>query len=160
MPTKKRVNTKVKVARKKKAVAKKKKVVKKTTKLPKTLGTLVDQLWKKDQAIKELNATLAILKSERQELENHAFQMFKNEDMEGGRGKLAQVSISRSVVPQIESPERWDDLFKWIRKRNDFSVMQRRLAVTHIRQLWDDKVEVPGVVPFTKVGLSVTKLKK
>lgn len=126
---------------------------------PKTVGGLADALHKQDLEIKRINNLLTDAKKYREELVEHAFKLFENEKLEGARGKLAQVSISRSVVPQVEDPGDWPKVFRWIVKNKDFSVLQKRLAVTHIRELWDDKVNIPGVKPFTKVGLSVRKVK-
>lgn len=151
MPAKKKVA--------KKKVTAKKPAVKKLKALPKTAGGIIDALFTQDQVIHDINSTLAEAKQLRERMVEHAFNVFKNDDLEGGRGKLAQCSISRKVVPQVEDPSDWAKLFKWILKTKDFSVLQKRLGVIHIRDLWDDKKKVPGVVPFTKVGLSVTKVK-
>lgn len=157
MPAAKKKVVKKKVAKKKTAA--KKTVVKKLKALPKTAGGIIDALFTQDQVIRGINVALTEAKQQRERMVEHAFTVFKNDDLEGGRGKLAQCSISRNVVPQVEDPADWPKLFRWILKTKDFSVLQKRLGVTHIRDLWDDKKKVPGVVPFTKIGLSVTKVK-
>ena len=144
MPAKKKT-VKKKVAKKKAAV--KKKVAKKKAApkpkaeklkaLPKTAGGIIDALFAQDQLIKATNATLTEQKKERERMVEHAFSVFKNDDLEGGRGKAAQCSITRNVVPQVEDPADWDKLFKWILKKKDFAVLQKRLGVTHIRDLWE-----------------------
>lgn len=126
---------------------------------PKTPGGLADAMYKQDQVIKEINRTLTEAKAFRKELEEHAFTVFKNQDLEGARGKAGQASISHTLVPQVETPDDWLKVFRWIMKNKDFSILQKRLAVTHIRELWDDSVNIPGVKPYAKIGLSVTKVK-
>lgn len=178
--SKKKVVTRKKAAAKKKVVKKKVAAKKKVTaskstdvtskpktpskplpniKYPKTIGKMVDAIYDQQQKIAEVNKKLSAEKEILAALEDHAFHMFAKDDLDGSRGKKAQASISRSIVPQVEDPAAWDKVFAYIIKNKDFSVLQKRLGVTHIRDLWENGEEIPGVAPFPRVTLSVTKVK-
>lgn len=146
----------------KKKVVKKKAAVKNPAvsvlKMPKTPGALADALYKQNQVISAINAQLTAEKQKLQKMEDHAFEVFQNQDLEGAKGKAGQVSITRNVVPQVEDPSAWEKVFKYIIKTKDFSVLQKRLGTTHVKDLWNDGKKIPGIVPYTKVGLSVRKI--
>ena len=163
MPAKKKVVKKKVVKKKavaKKAVAKKAVAPTKEMKpLPKKPGALVDAMHKQRVVISALNKQVEEAKKELTRMEDYAFLLFKEDELEGARGKLAQATITHSTVPTVEDPADWEKVFKYITKKKDFAILQKRLAVTHIRDLWDDKIQVPGIVPFKKTSLSVTKVK-
>jgi len=124
--------------------------------LPKTIGGTIDAMFKNRQTQQEIGKQLSAAKEDYKALENHAFENFAKDNLEGGRGKLAQASISRKVVPQVED---WDTLYKYISRTKSFDLLQKRLSTMAVNQRWDDKKKVPGVDSFTKISISLTKVK-
>jgi hypothetical protein len=63
--------------------------------------------------------------------------------------------VQTKVVPQVQD---WPTLHKYILRTKDFSLLQRRLSESAIKERWDDSKKVPGVEPFNAVKVSVTKV--
>ena len=158
---KKKAAAKKKVARKSAVTSKPKTPAKpfKIPKMPKSIGGMVDAIYKQGLIVREKQTALNDAKQLQEDMIDHAMMVFKKDDLEGSKGKLGQASISCSVVPQAEDPAAWEKIFKYILKKKDFAILQKRLGVTHIRDLWEDGVQIPGVIPFPRVTLSITKVK-
>lgn len=74
----------------------------------------------------------------------------------GVAGKLARVQTDKKPVPQVED---WNKFYAHVLKTKDFSLMQRRVNETAVKERWEHKQEVPGVGRFNVVTVSCTKLK-
>jgi len=53
----------------------------------------------------------------------------------------------------------WHALWKYIQKTGDFDLLFRRVNPGAVKERWEQKVKVPGVVTFMVDRLSVTKAK-
>jgi len=71
----------------------------------------------------------------------------------GARGRAGSISVSESVVPQVED---WDTFYAFIRRHNKFELLERRASAGAFRELAALRRDhsVPGCVPFTKRTLS------
>jgi len=124
-----------------------------------TLGEAIDRLHalQKDREIRqrEFDAMLAGMKQKESELEQHILLVLQKEKMSGSRGTTAQVSVRPKTVPQVRD---WIALFNYIRERNAFELLQKRIGAT----AWKEHVEagevIPGVESETYSVLSVTKI--
>lgn len=74
----------------------------------------------------------------------------------GVQGLVARVQITESAVP---TPENWDEIYRHVGKTKDYAILGRALNREHIRELWDDKKQVPGVGVFHAKKVSVTRLR-
>lgn len=128
--------------------------------LPARVGTLIDHRWRLKLQKDALNAALAEVEADVKRVEDAIFLRFHRQgDLEGARGRLAQMSISRRLVPTGED---WQKTFEWIRagRGNDrFAILHKRLAAQTVKEYWDDGRDVPGVGSFEKVSLSLSKVK-
>lgn len=127
-------------------------------KVPKTIGGAIDLLMEVRTGRKQLQQKADAEKEQENMIEELIFERFGKSDLEGARGKLAQASIKRSDVPTFED---WD-LFKRHLKKNpdDITLLQRRLSIEACRERWQQEESIPGVTVFTKLSLSLTKVKK
>lgn len=73
----------------------------------------------------------------------------------GIAGKTHRAEVVRKTTPQVAD---WSMLYEYIKENNAFELIQRRLSNPAVKERWDDKVEIPGVVPVEVDDLSVTKL--
>jgi hypothetical protein len=80
---------------------------------------------------------------------------FPRQDLEGARGKLAQVTRSEKPVPKVTD---WDALYAHIKKTGAFELLQKRPTESAFAERWDAGKSVPGTEKFTKVSLSVSKV--
>lgn len=126
--------------------------------VPKTIGAAIDLLQKVRAERKKIQAKADDEKEQENEIERIIFDRFRKSDLEGARGKLAQASIKSSDVPTFED---WDKFAKHLEKHpQDVVLLQRRLSVEACRERFEAKQTIPGIGIFTKVSLSLTKLKK
>lgn len=129
----------------------------KKLKVPASVGAAVDFLYATREKRKMFEAQAAAVKEEETEIETQIFNKFKKADLDGARGKQAQASVSSSDVPTLDD---WDAFAEHLKKNPaDLDMLQRRLAIEAVRARWSDKIVVPGVGTFTKIKLTLTKVK-
>ena len=121
------------------------------------IGTKLDRLYKlnlkkseAEEAVKKINAKIT-------EAEDDILDTIKKEDLEGAEGKLARCSINRSVVGNITD---WIAFCKYMSRNKRWDMVQKRIALKAYRDTLESGKKVPGVEKYTKVSLSLTKIKK
>lgn len=125
-------------------------------KVPKELGAAIDLLFKIREGRRKMQQEVDAVKAQENEIENIIFERFGKSDLEGARGKLAQCSIKRSEVANIDD---WEAFEKYVKKTGELDLFQRRISLEAIRERWSDGRAVPGVAKFTKISLSLTARK-
>jgi hypothetical protein len=123
--------------------------------IPATAGAAIDALWALRERRKAIEKQAEEVKTQETAFEDAIFNKFKKQALEGARGKAAQASIERPVVPTLSDPAAF---YKYLARTKEFDLLQQRLAVTAIRARWDDGKAVPGVTKFQKVRLHLTKV--
>lgn len=127
-------------------------------KYPKTLGTCVDKLYRMREKRLEVQRAdevlLKKLKADEAAMEDHILETFTKDKLEGARGKIAAVSISRTVVPNVEDH---DAFLKYVFKKKAFDLLTKAVCRAAVRERWDDGKAVPGIGKFVKLGLSLRK---
>ena len=125
-------------------------------KVPENIGAAVDLLdTLRDERLR-IGAELAHVKEKEDFVEAAIFNKFGKQDLEGARGKQAQASISRRESPRIEDDQRF---FAYVKRTGQIDLLQRRLSSEAVKERWKAGKEVPGVGKFTKIELSLTKLR-
>jgi hypothetical protein len=78
----------------------------------------------------------------------------------GIAGKVARVQLQRKIVPQVQSGDvdGWSLLHQYIARTKSWDLLQKRLNNGAVESRWEEKVEIPGVVPFHTLTVSCTKL--
>lgn len=120
------------------------------------LGTKIDQLFKLKQKIKVEEEKVKKLKASYKEKEDELMNSVDKESLNGAAGKLAKVSIKKSVVANITD---WPTFCKYMSRNKAWDMVQKRISSPAYRARLEDKKKVPGLEPFTKVSLSMTKIK-
>lgn len=126
--------------------------------LPKTLGAAVDLLYTRRQARiakeREVDGLIASLKTLEQEASEHIQNLLKAQGLTSARGELATATIVPREVPVVED---WDKFYAFMFKKKDGALLQKRLAVTHVKELLEDWKTIPGIVMNEFKELSLTK---
>jgi hypothetical protein len=129
------------------------------TKFPKTLGECIDAAYKfraeRLERQREIDEELKFLKQREDEIEEHILQKFDKADIEGAKGQFATASVSRLTVPTVKD---WPAVFKWISKNQAWDLMEKRMARVAYRDRTEAGQQIPGVEPFVKVSLSLTRV--
>jgi len=120
------------------------------------IGSKIDAIWKLRESKRECEAEIKQLEAEINERSNELLEVMSREGLLKATGDRATVSVSELVKPNVED---WESFYSYIRKSNQFHLLERRPSVTGCRELFNTKGKIPGVVPFTmrKVNLRTRK---
>lgn len=76
-------------------------------------------------------------------------------------GDLKALGASGGLVKlqETEEPvaENWEEIWKYIKEKDAWELLHKRITVTAVRERWEDGEAVPGVGKITKYKLSVSK---
>jgi len=99
--------------------------------------------------IKELNNQIAIC-------ESNLLSRLEEVGTTTARGTLAGVVRTETLVPRIED---WGDVSEWVMENDAVYLLHRRISAGAWKELQDAGTIVPGITPYTKVAISLTKLR-
>ena len=120
-----------------------------------TLGATIDKMWALREDKRAADKVVKDIEFEIKELETSMFEKLDAEDTTKSQGKKASVSISETVVGNVED---WEALWPYIAKNKFFHLVQKRVSDPGLRELWALGKKTPGVVPFTKRTLNLRSL--
>lgn len=124
-------------------------------KFPKKLGDCIDLAYSLQQEYLAKKREADAIAAKVKEVEDHIIDTFPKTGLNGGKGSLASASISTSVEPTAKD---WTAIFEYVREHNAFDLMFRRVN----GKAWRDRVaegeEIPGIVPYNNVKLSIRKI--
>lgn len=124
-------------------------------KIPKTIGACADRLFELKAQMSIVNKQLEALDAERKKIQEHVINELPKSNATGISGKTANVRVITADVPQVQD---WEAFYGYVRKTKRTDLMQRRLSEGAIAEILDSGKTVPGVVPFTVVKISLTKV--
>lgn len=127
----------------------------KVFKFPKGLGACADKLYQLKQKRLDAQKVVDAFAAEESALKNHIIDNLPKSDASGIAGKLARVTVVTKEVPQVTD---WEQLYKYVKKTGDFSLLQRRVGDAAIKERWENGKEVPGVGHFNAVTISMNKV--
>lgn len=131
------------------------------SKFPRTLGACIDLAYnaraERLDMEREFEERIKDYKDHEAAIKEHIIATFNKSDIEGARGEIATASVTRTTVPQVKD---WPAVFKYIEKTHAWDLMEKRMARIAYRDRLDDNEVIPGVEPFVKIDLSLTKVAK
>jgi hypothetical protein len=127
----------------------------KTLKIPTTIGACGDMLYSIREKRLEVERNVGEMKKDEETLKQHIILNLPKHDVQGVKGKIANVSISTEEEPTAEN---WDDVWAYVKKNNAWELLQRRLNSSAVKERWEAGKKVPGVGKYTVVKVSCTKI--
>lgn len=124
-------------------------------KWPKTSGGLVDRAFKLRTERAELQKKVDALKKEETAIKDHLVKTISKSNLQGIKGKIAQLSYKHIERPTIEDIEK---VIKWQASAKGTVIMQRRLNEATIREIWADGKQIPGIGVFDDITISLSKV--
>ena len=145
-----------------------------------TLGELIDRLDKLRKEYRAIEEKAKPIKEQYSELETAIQKRLLEEGTEKATGRLATVSLKRSLVASVKD---WDLLTAYVKKTGNFQLFSRSIPATSFRELYErelakvkpgktpeitaarvKEVEVKftqttGLTPFMKISLNHDSLK-
>lgn len=120
-----------------------------------TVGSLIDTLQniraqKRDLAVREKELT-----AEYDAIELQLLDMMDAEGVTKSTGKTATASVSKTQNFSFIKEGGFEAFFAYAAKLKRPDLIQRRISVPAVRELWGMKGSVPGLTPFEekKIGL-------
>lgn len=104
----------------------------------------------------EVREQEAVLRDKKEELEvakRNLLNMMGDLGMESVTSGAVKFTRTTNTIPTIDN---YDELVEFISSTGAFDLLQKRLAVTAVRERWDEGQGVPGVGWFDKVDLHIT----
>lgn len=123
--------------------------------VPKTIGACADRLYKLREERYALNKKVDAIKEEEHRITEHVINTLPKSEATGIAGKTARVAVKTKEVPQVTD---WVAFYAYVAKNKAFDLLQKRVSDKAVTERWENKKQVPGVVPHTLVTLSLTKV--
>lgn len=117
-----------------------------------TIGSMTDQLIGLRERKRLLEAQVDEIQKEFDSVSEALMSKLESEGTDKGTGKTGSVSVSTSVVAQVDD---WDAFGKYVIKSNQPHLLQRRVSDAAWRELYEKKGAVPGTSPFSKKRLNL-----
>jgi hypothetical protein len=70
-------------------------------------------------------------------------------------GLSGNVKMHVHPKPKVENPDDWDKLYAFIQETGRWELLHKRVTESVVEELWENGVEVPGVVKRDQYTLSV-----
>ncbi len=125
------------------------------TKLPKSLGAVVDLFYKTRQERYELQHKLDAMKKIEAACEERIINELPKSESTGIAGKTARAAVNTKKVPQVSD---WGSLYGYIIKNKAFDLLQKRLSTKAVEERWEAGKKLPGVEVYNAVTVSLTKV--
>jgi hypothetical protein len=120
------------------------------------IGKLIERLASVKKKKLDYNHKIDELSKAQTQLEQSLIATLKLKGLDGAKSSKHSVSIKEQTYPSIEN---WDDFTEYVRKNKRFELLERRVSASAYREYLQLGRKVSGVVPFTKVAVSLTTLK-
>lgn len=119
------------------------------------LAQAVDKYYETRECRLALDKQAAEMKKKESELKQFLIDNISKSDATGVSGQLMRATVKTTVEP---TPEDWPSIYKYILKKKEFDLLQRRLSVTAVRERWDQDIEINGIGKIVVPNISLTKI--
>ncbi len=124
--------------------------------LPQTIGRCADLYAEVRKIRLAMEKQVAEVKKRETEIRDHIIDNLSKSDDTGAAGLRYRAQIVVKAVPKIAD---WGVLCSWVRKNNRFDLLQKRISETAIKDMWEERGNIPGIEKFNAVDVSITKIK-
>lgn len=120
------------------------------------LDETIDHMFMLREAKRGLEAQIKELNAEIAECNEALIQRYAEVGTITARGTLASATITETVVPKIED---WGAVEQYVLDNDAVYLLHRRISAGPWKEILDMGETVPGITPFTKRSISLTKLR-
>lgn len=122
-----------------------------------TIGQKIDTLYNLRAQRLEIEKQVEALKSREAETKQEIIDTLKSLSLEGAKGDVATASITYKIKPNVAD---WNAVYSFIREKDMFALLQKRITASLWDALREDGILVPGTEEQPVVDLSLTKSKR
>lgn len=116
----------------------------------------IDRLFNIREAKRELAEEMKLLDEQYAAVEAALIEALNGQGIPSARSTLATATVTSAVMPNVKD---WTAFHEYIRDHDALYLLERRPSVVACRELFQAGETLPGVEPYEKVGLSLTKLR-
>lgn len=123
------------------------------------MGKLADELYELREKRWAIGREIKAIEEREREIKEFIISNLSKLNAGGISGSFANVSIKTTAVPKIDD---WDKFFAYVESNKDFSLMQKRINTTAIKERIEDNADFLqeiGASLFNNVDVSITKVK-
>lgn len=121
------------------------------------LGALIDELERRRRARLDAEAEVARRREAEDAQKRLVLDALAAANLDGARGRLAQVTRKLVPLPVVTD---WESLYAYVKRRNAFDLLHRRLTTTAVLERWEAGETVPGVDREQRLTLHVSALRR
>lgn len=121
----------------------------------KDLSAMVDAFYETRDKRLEADRVAEKLKKEETNLKAAIISALNINEVGSIGGTLCRVTLKRDDKPVCED---WPALYAYIRERNEFDLLHKRITEGAVKLRWEEGIVLPGVVKFPLLDLTVSKL--
>jgi hypothetical protein len=125
---------------------------------PKTIGAIIDSMFVLREQKRGLEAQVKVIDAAIGEEELALMELMESQGLEKGTGKMASVSISTTTSFSFDPVEGFEKFMGYVAKHKYFHLVQRRISEVAVREVFESKGKVPGLVPFEKKKINLRTL--
>lgn len=122
----------------------------------KDLGALIDRLTETQLIKASLEAQVKAIESDLRHIEGEIIRLMADAKLEKAANGGTTVTPKQSTYPQF-LPDGFDQFAEFVYENRYIHLLEKRLAVLAYRELLTLGRDVPGVVPYVKTKLHVSK---
>jgi len=121
-----------------------------------SLGALIDGAYRLRSKRQEAQKLVNEIKSREDQVIENIMILLDDQNLSGSKGATASASISKSIVPTTKD---WAKVQKYILRHKDLSLIEKRVSAVRYREILEENPRgVPGLEPFERRSLSLTKV--
>lgn len=124
------------------------------TTFPNTVGACIDALYEARAKRLDFQREVDAMGEIERAYETHILETFSKHDLNGAKGDIATAGIKRSTIYQISD---WDAFTKYVAATESWELMRKQPGSRACEEHFSNGNEIPGITPFIKIGLSLTK---
>jgi hypothetical protein len=125
-----------------------------TIKFPATVGGCIDALYEARAKRLDFQREVDAMGEVERAYETHILEAFSKQELNGAKGEIATAGIKRSTVYQISD---WEAFTKYVAATDSWELMRKQPGARACEEHFSNGEEIPGITPFVKIGLSLTK---
>jgi hypothetical protein len=123
-------------------------------KFPATIGACIDALYEARAKRLELTKQVEQMKEIENAYAEHILNTFDKSELKGAKGELATAGIKQTTVYQLSD---WEAFINYVEANQAWELLRKQPGSTACKERFEAGVVIPGITPFVKIDLSLTK---
>ena len=120
------------------------------------VGERIDELYELRSMRLDFEKQVEALRAQEKQLEGELIGLAQDLGVQSLKGSQASFAIKSEVTPSVVD---WTPVYEFIKLKDDFTLLQKRLSVTSWREYYQaENLIVPGTVEFTLIKASLRKI--